>query len=168
MYLVSPFILYRCEVWRKKFLLFFSLPSSAVKKNLFCCARFNFVCWWTSEFFTYILFGMWRCRARSGQVGSLWSGRQLAQQWHVICVVLRHSSLPAHVWPSCTPPPPRGQRFCRPARISQQRILITHTQTRTWNYNTFARYLYGAVVLTAPYGLPVTHHCASFNGAINL
>jgi hypothetical protein len=29
-------------------------------------------------------------------------------------------------------------------------------------------YLYGAIVAIAPYGLPVTHHSASSNSAINL
>jgi hypothetical protein len=32
----------------------------------------------------------------------------------------------------------------------------------------FARFPYGAIVTIAPYGLPVTHHGASFNSAINL
>ncbi len=32
----------------------------------------------------------------------------------------------------------------------------------------FARFPYSTIVTIAPYGLPVTHHGASFNSAINL
>ncbi len=32
----------------------------------------------------------------------------------------------------------------------------------------FARFPYGPIVTIAPYGLPATHQCASFNSAINL
>jgi hypothetical protein len=32
----------------------------------------------------------------------------------------------------------------------------------------FARFPYGAIVAVAPYGLPVTHHGANSNSAINL
>ncbi len=44
----------------------------------------------------------------------------------------------------------------------------TKKQTWTWKLNTFAKYPYGNLVLIALYVLPVIHHGASSNGAIDL
>ncbi len=59
----------------------------------------------------------------------------------------------------------------RPRTMTRTRTRTqtrTRTRTRTWNWNTFVRYTYGAKSHIAPYGLPVTHHGASSNGAKNL